>query len=158
MLDEVKSVLSRRGSRVRVPSARQIQWLTHAGPTVLRYRTPVARCSASAGAPRWFSRSPVRSVRGIPLAWLFCMICCLPPVRNGSFEEVRQHSGSGNSEARAIGCGCNVGVLALPAWQPTGGAEADRKGQHSIRINDQWRVCFKWTEEGPEDVEIVDYH
>lgn len=34
----------------------------------------------------------------------------------------------------------------------------DRKGQHSIRINDQWRVCFAWTEQGPTDVEIVDYH
>ena len=34
----------------------------------------------------------------------------------------------------------------------------DRKGQHSIRINDQWRICFKWTEVGPADVEIVDYH
>lgn len=34
----------------------------------------------------------------------------------------------------------------------------DRKGQHSIRINDQWRVCFVWTEAGPKDVEIVDYH
>ena len=34
----------------------------------------------------------------------------------------------------------------------------ERKGQHSIRINDQWRACFKWTDEGPEDVEIVDYH
>jgi toxin HigB-1 len=34
----------------------------------------------------------------------------------------------------------------------------DRLGQHSIRINDQWRICFQWTEEGPEDVEIVDYH
>ena len=34
----------------------------------------------------------------------------------------------------------------------------DRKGQHSIRINDQWRVCFVWTMEGPLDVEIVDYH
>ncbi|MDQ6881500.1 MAG: type II toxin-antitoxin system RelE/ParE family toxin [Pseudomonadota bacterium] len=34
----------------------------------------------------------------------------------------------------------------------------DRKGQHSIRINDQWRVCFVWTAEGPRDVEIVDYH
>jgi toxin HigB-1 len=33
-----------------------------------------------------------------------------------------------------------------------------RKGQHSIRINDQWRVCFTWTKEGPADVEIVDYH
>ena len=34
----------------------------------------------------------------------------------------------------------------------------DRKGQHSIRINDQWRICFKWTEAGPAEVEIVDYH
>jgi proteic killer suppression protein len=34
----------------------------------------------------------------------------------------------------------------------------NRAGQHSIRINDQWRVCFAWTEKGPESVEIVDYH
>lgn len=34
----------------------------------------------------------------------------------------------------------------------------DRAGQHSIRINDQWRVCFLWTAEGPKEVEIVDYH
>jgi len=34
----------------------------------------------------------------------------------------------------------------------------DREGQHSIRINDQWRLCFRWTDEGAEDVEIVDYH
>lgn len=34
----------------------------------------------------------------------------------------------------------------------------DRKGQHSIRINDQWRVCFRWTVNGPKDIEIVDYH
>ena len=34
----------------------------------------------------------------------------------------------------------------------------DRQGQHSVRINDQWRICFTWTEEGPAYVEIVDYH
>jgi proteic killer suppression protein len=34
----------------------------------------------------------------------------------------------------------------------------DRAGQHSIRINDQYRVCFRWTSGGAEDVEIVDYH
>ncbi len=34
----------------------------------------------------------------------------------------------------------------------------DRKGQHSIRINDQWRICFVWRKGGPADVEIVDYH
>ena len=35
---------------------------------------------------------------------------------------------------------------------------ANRAGQHSIRINSQWRICFRWTEDGPCDVEIVDYH
>jgi proteic killer suppression protein len=34
----------------------------------------------------------------------------------------------------------------------------NRKGQHSIRVNDQFRVCFVWTPQGPKDVEIVDYH
>ena len=34
----------------------------------------------------------------------------------------------------------------------------ERTGQHSIRINDQYRICFRWTDAGPEDVEIVDYH
>lgn len=34
----------------------------------------------------------------------------------------------------------------------------DREGQHSVRINDQYRVCFTWTEQGAEEVEIVDYH
>ena len=36
--------------------------------------------------------------------------------------------------------------------------KGDRSGQHSIRINDQYRVCFRWTEAGAEDVEIVDHH
>ena len=35
---------------------------------------------------------------------------------------------------------------------------SDRKGQHSIRINDQWRICFIWREGAAESVEIVDYH
>lgn len=34
----------------------------------------------------------------------------------------------------------------------------NRKGQYSIRINDQWRICFKWGKKGPENVEITDYH
>jgi proteic killer suppression protein len=34
----------------------------------------------------------------------------------------------------------------------------DRAGQHAIRINDQFRLCFRWTDAGPEDVEITDYH
>ena len=35
---------------------------------------------------------------------------------------------------------------------------SDRAGQHSIRIDDQWRICFVWTDQGPADFEIVDYH
>ncbi|MEU4444619.1 type II toxin-antitoxin system RelE/ParE family toxin [Actinosynnema sp. NPDC050801] len=34
----------------------------------------------------------------------------------------------------------------------------DRAGQYSVRINQQWRICFRWTDAGPENVEIVDYH
>ena len=36
--------------------------------------------------------------------------------------------------------------------------KGDRAGQYSIRVNDQFRICFRWTQAGPEDVEIVDYH
>jgi len=36
--------------------------------------------------------------------------------------------------------------------------KGDRRGQHSIRINDQWRICFEWNDDGAEMVEIVDYH
>jgi proteic killer suppression protein len=36
--------------------------------------------------------------------------------------------------------------------------KGDRKGQYSIRVNDQWRICFRWTEAGVADVDIVDYH
>ena len=36
--------------------------------------------------------------------------------------------------------------------------KGDRKGQYSIRVNEQWRICFRWREGGPADVEIVDYH
>ena len=44
---------------------------------------------------------------------------------------------------------------------PGNGLEAlrgDRKGQHSVRVNGQWRVCFVWTSAGPSEVQIVDYH
>ena len=36
--------------------------------------------------------------------------------------------------------------------------KGDQAGQHSIRINDQWRICFVWKEDGPYEVEITDYH
>lgn len=48
--------------------------------------------------------------------------------------------------------------LRSPSGNRLEALKGDRRGQHSIRINDQWRICFTWTDTGPEDVEIVDYH
>ena len=48
--------------------------------------------------------------------------------------------------------------LRVPPGNRLEALKADRKGQHSIRINDQFRICFRWTDAGPADVEIVDYH
>jgi proteic killer suppression protein len=48
--------------------------------------------------------------------------------------------------------------LAAPPGNRLEPLKGDRVGQHSIRINDKWRICFVWTPAGPTDVEIVDYH
>jgi len=48
--------------------------------------------------------------------------------------------------------------LRVPPGNRLEALRGDRAGQHGIRINDQYRVCFRWTVAGPEDVEIVDYH
>ncbi len=49
-------------------------------------------------------------------------------------------------------------ALKAPPGNRLEALKGDLAGKHSIRINDQWRVVFRWTEAGPEDVEIVDYH
>lgn len=48
--------------------------------------------------------------------------------------------------------------LRVPPANRLEALKGDRKGQHSIRINDQYRVCFRWQPDGAHDVEIVDYH
>lgn len=48
--------------------------------------------------------------------------------------------------------------LRIPPGNRLEALKGDRSGQHSIRINDQFRACFRWTDAGAEDVEIVDYH
>ena len=48
--------------------------------------------------------------------------------------------------------------LRVPPGNRLEALRGDRAGQHSIRVNDQYRVCFRWTAAGAEDVEIVDYH
>ena len=51
-----------------------------------------------------------------------------------------------------------IGDLRVPPGNRLEALKADRLGQHSIRINDQWRICFVWDEGGPAHVTIVDYH
>lgn len=48
--------------------------------------------------------------------------------------------------------------LRVPPGNQLEALKGERAGQHSIRINDQWRICFVWGASGPEQVEIVDYH
>ena len=48
--------------------------------------------------------------------------------------------------------------LRVPPGNRLEALKGDRKGQHSIRINDPWRICFRWEADGPHDVEIIDYH
>jgi len=48
--------------------------------------------------------------------------------------------------------------LRIPPGNQFEALKGDRKGQHSIRINDQWRICFKWSDGDAYDVEITDYH
>jgi len=48
--------------------------------------------------------------------------------------------------------------LRVPPGNRLEALSGDLAGKHSIRINDQWRICFHWTDGGPDDVEIVDYH
>ncbi|WP_137718605.1 type II toxin-antitoxin system RelE/ParE family toxin [Methylobacillus flagellatus] len=52
----------------------------------------------------------------------------------------------------------NLDDLRIPPANRLDALSGNRKGQHSIRINDQWRICFVWSASGPEHVEIVDYH
>lgn len=52
----------------------------------------------------------------------------------------------------------SLGFLKAPPGNRLEALKGNRAGQYSIRINDQWRICFTWTENGPADVEIVDYH
>lgn len=52
----------------------------------------------------------------------------------------------------------SLNELKIPPGNRLEALSADRSGQYSIRINQQYRICFKWTESGPDEVEITDYH
>ena len=58
----------------------------------------------------------------------------------------------------ALEAAVELGDLRFPPGNNLESLKGDRTGQHSVRINRQWRICFRWTPNGPADVEIVDYH
>ena len=59
---------------------------------------------------------------------------------------------------RLVNAARQLNDLRLPPANRLEQLKGDRAGQWSIRINDQWRICFRWTQGGAENVEIVDYH
>lgn len=59
---------------------------------------------------------------------------------------------------RQIEVAARLDDLRVPPGNRLEAMKGERSGQYSIRINDQWRICFHWTPAGTEDVEIVDYH
>ena len=76
-------------------------------------------------------------------------------------QRVAAFHGFVNQAARRLTLLDSAETLRDLAALPSNRLEAlrgDRAGQHSIRINARWRICFRWTDDGPCDVEIVDYH
>ena len=59
---------------------------------------------------------------------------------------------------RQLQIAASLNDLSIPPGNRLEALVGDRKGQHGIRINDRYRICFTWTAAGPEEVEIVDYH
>ena len=76
-------------------------------------------------------------------------------------ESVREFSGIRNVAERKLvmlDSATDLKDLLAPPGNRLEKLKGDRTGQHSIRINDQWRICFRWLTDGPHDVEITDYH
>ena len=76
-------------------------------------------------------------------------------------QRVRSFDGIRAQAERRLDRLDQASILADLAGLPSNRLErlrGDHKGQHSIRINDQWRICFIWEDEGPRAVEIIDYH
>jgi toxin HigB-1 len=64
----------------------------------------------------------------------------------------------GAKKLDALQAAAVLGDLRIPPGNRLEVLKGDRKGEHSIRINDQYRICFRWTPNGAKDVQVVDYH
>lgn len=76
-------------------------------------------------------------------------------------NRVKRFAGIGRQAVRKLdmlNAAATLDDLRSPPGNRLEALSGDRAGQHSIRINDQFRICFSWTDQGPANVEIVDYH
>jgi len=97
--------------------------------------------------------------------WYFCKgekfeypgTCVTPPLMAhvGQFVNIAKVA---RRKLRQLEIANRLDDLRVPPGNHLEELKGDRSGQYSIRINDQWRVCFRWTDAGAENVEIVDYH
>ena len=70
----------------------------------------------------------------------------------------REIQGTARRKLKIIDAAPSLDTLRVPPGNRLEPLKGDRKGQHSIRINDQWRICFRWKDGNAFDVEIADYH
>ena len=79
---------------------------------------------------------------------------------NGTFSKKLPNDIQRNGliKLRMLDAADELNDLRVPPGNQLEALKGDRKGQHSIRINKQWRICFKWRDNQAEDVEICDYH
>ena len=73
-------------------------------------------------------------------------------------KKFRSISRAARLKLEVLNAAVSLNSLRVPPGNRLEQLKGDRKGQHSIRINNQWRVCFVWKNENAFDVEIVDYH
>jgi proteic killer suppression protein len=92
---------------------------------------------ADSGTEDSFNRTPSLAARRV------CPTPCWPAARR---------------KLDQLNAAVSLGSLRMPPGNRLEALKGDRSGRHSIRVNDQWRVCFRWTDIGPADVAVVDYH
>jgi proteic killer suppression protein len=73
-------------------------------------------------------------------------------------KRFQRFEGVARRKLRQLQIAGRLGDLRVPPGNRLESLKGTRKGQHSIRMNDQYRICFRWTRAGAADVEIVDYH
>ena len=115
---------------------------------IVKRRDVVTDCDIN--APRYYLRIVIRSFSDSKTAQVFNRIRVSKWAKDVQRQALRK--------LLLIEAAENVEDLRVPPGNKLERLKGNRKGQYSIRINDQWRICFKWSNGNATDVEIVDYH